>query len=120
VTSGSGQQVVVVDGVPETAQVLRAVLEPRGHRVERVRGYEAGSAANRGAVLVLHDDGASDKARRHKYGTVPRVIIGSLLSADGETGVGTEEQRLAQPFQYAELIRAVESLLATDETRRAA
>jgi hypothetical protein len=120
VTRSSGQQVVVVDGVPETAQVLRAVLEPRGHRVERVRGFDpSASPTAPGTVLVLHDDGASESARRRKYGTVPRVIIGSLKSGSAADAHGTE-QRLAQPFQYAELIRAVESLLAGDEAHRSA
>jgi CheY-like chemotaxis protein len=109
-----GQKVVIVDGVPETAQVLRAVFEPRGHRVERVRGFEAPATTEPGSVLVLHDDGADDVRRRHRYGTVPRVVIGSVTTASGDT----TEQRLAQPFQYAELIRAVESLL--DDERRAA
>lgn len=115
----SGQQVVIVDGVPETAQVLRAVLEPHGHRVERVRGFDPSAIpAAPGTVLVLHDDGASESDRRHKYGTIPRVIIGSLASGSAKTG-GTE-CRLAQPFQYAELIRAVESLLVGDEAHRPA
>lgn len=119
-TNGRGQQVVVVDGVPETAQVLRAVLEPRGHRVERVRGFDSESSAKRDAVLVLHDDGVSPAARRHKYGTAPRVIVASLTS-DHMTAVDApEEQRLTQPFHYAELIRAVESLLAAPRDRRAA
>lgn len=115
----SGQQVVVVDGVPETAQVLRAVLEPRGHRVERVRGFDPARSTATDTVLVLHDDGSSDAARRHKYGTVPRVIIGSLAPGSAAAPAGGTEQRLAQLFQYAELIRAVESLLAGDERRAA-
>lgn len=113
----SGQQVVVVDGVPETAQVLRAVLEPLGHRVERVRGFDPAVSPPSNTVLVLHEDGNSEAARRHKYGTVPRVIIGSLASDCGAAPAGGTEQRLVQPFQYAELIRAVESLLAPDERR---
>ena len=115
-TSGSGQHVLVVDGVPETAQVLRAVLEPRGHRVDRVRAFDPAPPAA-GSVLVLHDDGSSEANRRHKYGTAPRVIIGSFTTAPAS---GDSEHRLAQPFQYAELIRAVESLLDAGEARRPA
>jgi hypothetical protein len=115
-----GQKVVVIDGVPETAQVLRAVLEPRGHRVERVRGFDPAAATPApGSVLVLHDDGASDVGRRHKYGTAPRVVIGSVTSEPQPTSA-PGEQRIAQPFHYAELIRAVESLLADEPVRSAA
>ncbi len=120
-TSGSGQQVVVVDGVPETTQVLRAILEPKGHRVERVRGIDG--LASRSAppsVVVLHDDGAPGTHRQHKYGTVPRVVIGSLRSAECAASDGGNERTLSQPFQYAELIRAVEALLMSGEARRPA
>lgn len=119
-TSGSGQHVVVIDGVPETVQVLRAVLEPRGHRVERVRGYAPELASKGDAVLILHDDGASEAARRHRYGTTPRVVIGSLTSDRVPAAGSRGERRLEQPFHYAELIRAVESLLGADGDRRAA
>lgn len=120
VTSGSGQKVVVIDGVPETTQVLRAMLEPRGHRVERVRGFDPELATRCNAVLVLHDDGASEATRRRKYGTTPRVVIGSLTSDQVPCPPEQEERRLIQPFHYAELIRAVESLLDADCDRRAA
>lgn len=117
-TSGSGQHVLVVDGVPETAQVLRAVLEPRGHRVDRVRAFDPAPPAA-GSVLVLHDDGSSEANRRHKYGTAPRVIIGSFTTT-ASPAADESEHRLAQPFQYAELIRAVESLLDSHKSLRPA
>lgn len=115
----SGQRVVVVDGVPETAAVLREVFAPRGHRVDRVRAFDLPEPTRRdaGSVLVVHDDGASESQRRHKYGTAPRVVIGSLTT-ETPTATNGDERRLSQPFHYAELIRAVESLLRDEGGRR--
>lgn len=112
-----GQNILVVDGVPETEEVLRAVLEPRGHQVERVRAFELDDASPQKHVLVLHDDGPQ-AARRSKHGNTPRVVIGSLtsnlLSSDDS------ERHLSHPFHYAELIRAVESLLNEEPKQRVA
>lgn len=113
----SGQNIIVVDGVPETEQVLRAVLEPRGHQVERVRAFELDAAASDRHVLVLHDDG-SQEARRTRHGETPRVVIGSMTTE--ETSSDSSERQLSHPFHYAELIRAVESLLAEGAPRRSA
>ncbi len=128
----SGQHVVIVDGVPETAAVLREVFEPRGHRVDRVRSFEPSPEASADTVLIVHDDGRSDGDRRFKYGTTPRIVIGSITtteaprgeSSGGETacsaGSCQDERRLAQPFHYAELIRAVESMLESPGSQRSA
>lgn len=116
----SGQHVVIVDGVPETAEVLREVFGPRGHRVERVRSFDPASMPpTEGSVLVVHDDAASEVDRRFKYGTVPRVIIGTITTDDAVPSSG-DERRLSQPFQYAELIRAVEALLDEQMPQRSA
>ena len=97
---------VVIDGVPETAQVLQAVFEPRGHRVERVRSHSATSAKPiHGSVLVLHDNAVG--TRRSKYRGAPRVVIGSMSSEAADPS----ETRLSPMFQFAELVRAVEGLL---------
>jgi hypothetical protein len=111
--------VVVVDGVPETAEVLRHVFEPRGYSVERVRGFDLPHPPQpAGMVLVIHDDGGSHTQRHFRYGTVPRVVVGSF-TAEAAPGL-PGEQRLTQPFDYAELIRAVETLLASEPQRSAA
>ncbi|MGC1275818.1 MAG: hypothetical protein WBC44_19095 [Planctomycetaceae bacterium] len=115
----SGQHVVIVDGVPETAEVLREVFEPRGHRVDRIRSFDSATTPTERSVLVVHDDAASDVDRRFKYGTVPRIVIGTITTEDVAPSPG-DERRLSQPFQYAELIRAVEELLAEPPSRRAA
>jgi hypothetical protein len=109
--------VVIVDGMPETAQVLQAVFEPRGHRVERIRGFVPNDAERvRDSVLVLHDDGEKRAAANDP--AVRRIIIGSLSSPNA----GSNETHLSPMFEFAELIRAVEGLLSDQKlpARRAA
>ena len=114
----SGQHVVIVDGVPETATVLREVFGPRGHRVDRIRSFdEAPSPAIDPAdVLIVHED--SPVTSRHTRDTPQqrRIVIGSIATSES-TPDG--EQRLSHPFQYAELNRAVEALLDEPARRRA-
>ena len=111
----AGRRVLVVDGLSETTQVLRAVFEPRGHRVDRVRAYELSSgkagSANDGlrsqppTVVVFHA-AAGETAR---YGSGPHVVIGRMTVDEAAASCG--ERHLPHTFQFAELIRAVQSLL---------
>lgn len=110
-----GQHVVVVDGISETAQVLRAVLEPRGMQVNRVLSYTLteSDAQDHPALVIVHEDespaSAADDVLPPRWSGTPRVVIGSaeLLT---ETGDGRRTY-LQKPFQYGELVRAVERLL---------
>ncbi|MGH7201707.1 MAG: hypothetical protein ACREJB_13950 [Planctomycetaceae bacterium] len=114
----SGQRVLVVDGPSETGEVLKAVFEPRGLRVDRVRSHEGhGSADAPPHVVVLHADESHAHADEDAaWPSVPRVIIGSVrLSEEDED---RDHCRLDKPFQYRELIQAVERLL--DNQNRAA
>ena len=97
----------------ETEQVLKAVLEPRGLQVNRVRGddnAEAESDLTPPHVIVIHaDESLPDSGRVENWGDVPRVIIGSAefpgrAAADGR-------HYLTKPFQYRELIQVIERLL---------
>jgi CheY-like chemotaxis protein len=109
----SGQRVVVVDGLAETEEVLKAVLEPRGLRVERIRAHATqtsdcdSSAPN---VLVLHSDDAVQTKRRSWDG-IPCVVIGSAEISDSNRLSG-DSRYLQKPFCYRELILAIEQLLA--------
>jgi hypothetical protein len=103
--------------VPETAEVLQAVFEPRGHRVARVRSHAVERAQpTHNSVLVLHED--AEDTRRSKYRGAPRVVIGSMSSEAAEPS----ETRLSPMFQFAELVRAVEGLLTqqASDSKRAA
>jgi hypothetical protein len=104
------QRVLVVDGLSETEEVLRAVLEPRGLAVDRVRGpgAEQSAAKRRPSLVVLHvDEEVQPNADWHD---VPRILIGAAkLNGISESSAG--EHHLEHPFQYGELIRTIERLL---------
>ncbi|MBW3540585.1 MAG: hypothetical protein KY476_09955 [Planctomycetes bacterium] len=104
-----GRCVLVVDGLPETGEVLQAVLEPRGIPVRRLRRGDAPEEPLRPSVLVLdHDDLPMPP---DEFAGVPQVIVGSIhLPPAGLASQG--RQYLRKPFEYAELIRAVEKLAA--------
>jgi DNA-binding NtrC family response regulator len=108
------QRVLVVDGLSETEEVLRAVLEPRGLSVDRVRsaGSEELTAKRRPSVMVLHvDEEPPPAAAPAGWQNVPRILIGATKINDACETVA-EEHYLEQPFQYGELIRTIERLLA--------
>lgn len=98
------RRVVVLGGLPETADVLKAVLEPRGWEVARLRGERPSSEPP--SLVVLH----RDDEPQNPWEDVPTVIIGT---ADVPAGNDSPEDRpfLTQPFQYAELIQAVDRLI---------
>jgi DNA-binding response OmpR family regulator len=113
----ASQRVLVVDGVSDTGEVLKAVLEPRGWQVDRVRRMDQFGEAKlteRPDVMIVDAEtiSAGDIPDR-ELAEVPRVIIGSLrvTSPDDEPG-SSSRQYLAKPFQYAELLRAIDELLA--------
>ncbi len=123
----SEQRVVVVDGISETAEVLRAILEPRGLRVERVR---AGAATIAGSadgdpslpphvVVVDGDDSQGRRLVLECWEQVPQVIIGSTHLRD-DAAETSETQYLSKPFQYGELIQAIERLLVDGARARCA
>ena len=135
----SGQRVLVVDGLSETEEVLRAVLEPRGCQVESVRGDcpDEAVAADPRTVVVLHQSRngtgrprsteSPDSAAARPWGTQPQVIIGSIRQPGRPAATGTlgadcspTSRYLSQPFHYGELVQAIEELLQSESTARGA
>ncbi len=113
------QRVLVVDGLSETEEVLRAVLEPKGLEVDRVRGADTGvfsrgrlGAKKRPSLVVLHvEDGRALIPTSDGWQDVPRIVIGA--TKDGSPSrLAAVEHHLEKPFQYGELIRTIERLLA--------
>ena len=111
-------QVLIVDGLRETADVLRAVLAPRGLDVARIRGDGAFPAGDSDApiprVVVIHQEG--NAALVHSPGSVwsnvPRVIISSDdLPQHASPCNGDRQHYLRKPFQYGDLVQAIERLL---------
>lgn len=108
-----GHRVLVVDGYAEIQEVLQAVLEPRGLRVDRLRRGSQPSDSEAGLPpdLVVIDTEAEPPANRGgtEWNGVPRVIIGSARVPVKEPS--PDCQYLHKPFQYPELIAAIERLL---------
>ncbi len=106
---GNGQHVLVVDGLSETEQVLKAVLEPRGMQVDRVRGRSAAArSARRPSVVVLHEESCEEPSDLD-WGDIPRIVIGTAVVPD--SAEGTDGDYLPQPFHYGRLIAAIERAL---------
>jgi DNA-binding response OmpR family regulator len=107
------KRVLVVDGLSETEEVLRAVLEPRGLSVDRIRSAasEELAAKRRPSVMVLHLNEDPAPAALAGWQNVPRIVIGAT-KVDDARGASAGEHYLEQPFQYGELIRTIERLLA--------
>lgn len=93
-------EVFVVDGVAETEEVLRAILEPRGYTISRAADIAAAKVVDRpDSVVVRHAD------RRKFDGNGPCVVVGRLEDPD-------DQQYLPQPYNYADLIAAIEAKAA--------
>jgi DNA-binding response OmpR family regulator len=119
-----------VDDVSDTAEVLQAVLEPRGVTVNRIGRwglYELTANENRPDVLILDAEslaghGAPSGA---DWQGVPQIIIGTIqplkdvgagsdLAESGATEPdrdGVHRRYFDKPFQFAELLHAIESLM---------
>ena len=113
----AAQHVLVVDELTETEEVLQTVLAPRGLVVERLGGWATAvnsSPALRPDVVVIDADSLPQQFPTcPDWQDVPQVIIGHARNVAGDTPAATSRQRhLAKPFQFPELIQAVEQLLA--------
>ncbi len=114
-------RLVVVDHSTETADVLQAVFAPRGVQVERRRAPARRSGAPRDAeVFVLDEDfpATSSSVSPPAPEMRNRVVLGSPAAPPAVGAAGADSANyLPKPFQYAELIRAVETLLAEREAQ---
>ncbi|MDB5391882.1 MAG: hypothetical protein JWM11_7528 [Planctomycetaceae bacterium] len=108
-----GQRVLIVDGMHEIQEVLETVLAPRGLRVDWVRSQVQtlpGERADQPDILVIDAEAspfASAGANR-VWNNVPQVILGG---EDRESHSSGRHTHLSKPFQFPELIRAIERLL---------
>lgn len=108
--------VMVIDGLTETEEVLRAVFEPRGMNVTRVstQSSQVPHSAKRPSVVVVHESDSADathtasQPNATRWEEVPCVVIGHhhrpLPPASRLC------RHLSQPFHYAELVMAIEAL----------
>lgn len=127
-----GHRVLLVDGIAETEQVLKAVFEPRGLQVERISTWtlRQGSALPSADVLVLDTDRevSGNPLNGLPQPQLPRVLLGTASWTDSEPESVEPDlpldsshrsnnasqpplRQLSKPFHYTELIQAIESLL---------
>jgi len=104
-----------MDGISETAAVLKAVFEPQGARVERRRSCEPVrlDRVPPHVVVVDLDDHHADDLPPTAWPEVPHVVLSST------PGHAAHDPRfLEKPFHYPELVRLVQSLLDLPTDRR--
>ncbi len=117
----SEQHVLVVDGISETEEVLKTVLEPRGFHVNRIlssNSTEASEKSHAPNVVILHEENLDSCSQENSnWNHCSKVIIGraelprrSPSLIDGNMTDGNSKY-LPAPFQYKELIGAIENLL---------
>jgi len=126
------KRIVVVEGLPETEQVLKAVLEPRGVSVSRYRRHclsQVNGDDPPPELVILHDlpdepspSPSSCPSQPPPWSSVPTVVIGRIdlseelpATDNGQSqqmpGNSAAESVLSHPFDYRELLRAVERIL---------
>lgn len=112
--------VLVIDDASDTAEVLRAVFEPRGVRVNRLRSRFFASAADVAddapAVVVIDSDSwQPNDIADVRWARSPRVIIGRGRG-DLPVAFGNVQptEFLGKPFQFAELVGTIEELMRVD------
>ena len=101
------RSVLLVDGAADTDAVLRAVLERRGARVRRTRSHLLATQSHRPDVVVIDIDHGGDTSAERAFGNTPQVV----LSSQRVVATDAQSRFLEKPFQFPELIRAVEELL---------
>jgi len=103
--------VLVIDGPSETATVLKAILEPHGAIVDRTRSHVAGDCflpANQPDVVVVDIDQRAASDTPPVWNETPHVVVGAAWAPlDGRTS-----RFLQKPFEFPDLVRAVQDLLA--------
>lgn len=110
--------VLVVDDYSESSDILRTILEMRGVNVLEARAANTGLEVMRVAhprvvVLDLDDALAGDETIQPAFEEETRrcesslVILGKARMSDSSHG-----QVIDKPYQYGQLIRTIEQLLA--------
>ncbi|WP_166824997.1 hypothetical protein [Thalassoroseus pseudoceratinae] len=124
------KRLLVVDGQAETTEVLRAIFEPRGMEIDRVKAETNRVSGNdqEANLIVLHEQTDASSKSDDQRSAVPRVIIGRMERSQPRQASkptpesGSSERYLSEPFHYGELVQAIEDLLAdadTDQQRAA-
>ncbi len=115
------RRLLVLDEHHETEEVLRAVLEPVGTSVTRVRSWrhlQNCEPGREGTVLVLHsNETLNAHPEAENFSQVPRVVIGRVeTQASNQTSqrdsskTPNQEHQLDDLFEFKDLLCAIDSL----------
>lgn len=119
------ERILVVDDISDTADVLQAVLEPRGVTVNRISRWQGPDSPieNRPTVVVFDAESHAGGTPPHgeNWRGVPQIIIGTMRVTDAAGNADSTAKALAapdsscrylqKPFQFAELVQAIEALI---------
>ena len=106
-----GQSILVIDGLSETTEVLKAFFEPRGHSVHRVRQTQLEVASpSQPDVVVWHANDSDERFLNSRFDGIPRIVIGKVRELESLSS----ERQFFQPFHYGDLLQAIESALQTE------
>ena len=111
IVTQQGQSILVIDGLSETTDVLKAVFEPRGLSVNRVRQTQLDVTPQaQPDVIVWHANDSDGRDPHSRFARVPRIVIGKIREAESSHSA----RQISPPFHYGELLQAIESALQTD------
>lgn len=106
--------VMLWGGQTETEEVLKAVFEPRGYTIRRwSQKASAGALSTMEShppQLLVVDQNDVTVPPCDRWSETPRIIIGKY-SAPRAAASGDACPMLSHPFDYRELVRAIESML---------
>ena len=121
----TSRHLLVLDEQRDTEQVLKAVLEPTGTQVTRVRSWQQlqdSKPNHKETVLVIHScESLESHPEADNFNQMPRVIIGkfkkqpenkSTYQNKSATPENSEqkEQQLDDLFEFNDLLQAIDSL----------
>lgn len=115
--------VLVIDGLEDTGEVLKAILEPQGLLVEQVRSQglrHRESSRQTPDLIVFHTDDSTAMKTSRQWEEIPQIVIGSIPCerskepADGKTL--SNNCYLPKPFEFHDLLSAIEDRLRHSET----
>ena len=117
----SAQSVLIVDRLGETREVLRTVLERRGLRVyeaaEQTEGWKLAREHHPDLIVIdVEDAGQSrdgEPASPESDASMQEVPLVLLGSARRREPTESGNVYVSKPFQYVDLIRSIETILAS-------
>lgn len=121
-------QVLVIDGLEDTGEVLKAILEPRGLLVEQVRSDDLlhrTPSCQTPHLIVFHAEDSKAMKTLGRWEDIPQIVIGSIPGDQSKETAGSKTSGnrcyLSKPFEFRDLLSAIEDRLQhCEKTAKAA